>query len=70
MVKQAYQPAIGKQDLHLKDMRLILALGARLDCPLPLISLNAQAVASEISKGRAAWDNSGIMAFYGELANL
>jgi 2-hydroxy-3-oxopropionate reductase len=70
MVREAYLPAIGKQDLHLKDMRLILALGARLNCPLPLISLNAQAVASEISKGRAQWDNSGIMAFYGELANL
>jgi 3-hydroxyisobutyrate dehydrogenase-like beta-hydroxyacid dehydrogenase len=70
MVKQAFLPAIGKQDLYLKDMQLILALGTRLNCPLPLISLNAQAVASEISKGRAEWDNSGIMAFYSELANV
>jgi hypothetical protein len=29
-----------------------------------------QAVESEISKGREAWDNSGIMAFYRELANI
>jgi len=70
MVKREFLPAIGKQDLYLKDMQLVLGLGARLNCPLPLISLNFQAVASEIAKGRAEWDNSGIFAFYSELANL
>lgn len=69
MVNRQYVPALGRQDLHLKDIRLILALGERLNCPLPLISLNAQAVASEMAKGRAEWDNSAIMAFYSELAN-
>jgi 3-hydroxyisobutyrate dehydrogenase-like beta-hydroxyacid dehydrogenase len=70
MVKRQFLPAIGKQDLYMKDMQLILALGARLNCPLPLISLNAQAVASELSKGRAEWDNSSIISFYSELANV
>jgi len=70
MVKKNFVPPIGRQILHLKDIRLILALGARLNCPLPLITLNAQAVASEISKGRAEWDNSDIISFYSELANI
>lgn len=70
MVKKDFVPPLGRQSLHLKDIRLILALGARLNCPLPLIALNAQAVASEISKGRAEWDNSDIISFYSELANV
>jgi 3-hydroxyisobutyrate dehydrogenase-like beta-hydroxyacid dehydrogenase len=70
MISKNFQPAIGRQDLYLKDMQLALDLGSRLHCPLPLISLNAQAVASEIAKGRAHWDNAGIAAFYSELANI
>jgi len=45
-------------------------MGARLDCPLPLLSMNVQALASEVSKGRSQWDSANIVSFYNELANI
>jgi 3-hydroxyisobutyrate dehydrogenase-like beta-hydroxyacid dehydrogenase len=53
-----------------KDARLILALGAKLDCPLPLMSLYVQAMASEVSKGKTSLDPATIIDFYRELANI
>lgn len=70
MVREQFLPPIGTLATHYKDVRLMLELGAQLDCPLPLLSLNAQALASEISKGRGHWDSSDIVMFYKELANL
>lgn len=70
MVNKQFLPPIGHLAVHYKDVRLMLALGASLDCPLPLLSLNAQALASEISKGRGEWDSSDIINFYNELANV
>ena len=70
MVNRQFLPAAGKLAFYYKDVRLMLALGAKLDCPLPLISLHAQALASEVSKGRAEWDSADIISFYNELANL
>lgn len=70
MVEKRFLPPAGHLSIHYKDVRLMLALGARLDCPLPLTSLNAQALASEICKGRGEWDSSDIISFYSELANI
>jgi len=70
MVNKQFLPAAGHLAIHYKDVRLMLALGARLDCPLPLTSLDAQALASEICKGRGEWDSSDIISFYSELANI
>jgi 2-hydroxy-3-oxopropionate reductase len=70
MVEKRFLPPAGYLSTHYKDVRLMLAFGARLDCPLPLISLNAQALASEICKGRGEWDSSDIISFYESLANL
>lgn len=70
MVNRQFLPAAGKLAFYYKDVKLMLALGARLDCPLPLISLHAQALASEVSKGRSEWDSADIISFYNELANL
>jgi len=70
MVNRHFVPPEGPLAMHYKDVRLMLALGAKLDCPLPLLSLNAQALASEISKGRGEWDTSDIISFYDELANI
>lgn len=67
MVQQNFLPPIGTLATHYKDVRLMLQLGAQLDCPLPLLSLNAQALASEISKGRGHWDSSDIIMFYNAL---
>jgi 3-hydroxyisobutyrate dehydrogenase-like beta-hydroxyacid dehydrogenase len=70
MVNSDYLPPIGHLAIHYKDVRAMLALGASLDCPLPLLAINAQALASEMAKGRGEWDSSAIMMFYKELANI
>jgi 3-hydroxyisobutyrate dehydrogenase-like beta-hydroxyacid dehydrogenase len=70
MVNRQFLPAAGKLGFYYKDVRLMLALGARVDCPLPLISLHAQALASEVSKGRGEWDSADIISFYNELAGF
>lgn len=70
MVKKQFLPPASRLASSYKDARLILALGARLDCPLPLISFTVQAMASEISKGRKEWDPATIISFYSELANV
>ena len=70
MVKKQFLPPAGHLAIHYKDVRLMLDLGAKLDCPLPLLSLDAQALASEICKGRGEWDSSDIISFYNELANI
>ena len=70
MVNRHFVPPEGPLGMHFKDVQLMLALGAKLGCPLPLLSLNAQALASEISKGRGDWDTSDIISFYDELANI
>lgn len=70
MVNKQFLPPASRLASSYKDARLILALGARLDCPLPLISFTVQAMASEVSKGRREWDPATIISFYNELANL
>lgn len=70
MVNKQFLPPASRLASSYKDARLILALGATLDCPLPLISFTVQAMASEVSKGRREWDPATIISFYNELANL
>jgi 2-hydroxy-3-oxopropionate reductase len=70
MIEKDFLPPEGKIAFHLKDVRYILDLGRRLNFPLPLSGLHAQALASEVAKGRGEWDNSDIISFYEELANL
>ncbi len=68
MVEKRFHPPAGKLRIYLKDVRAMLALGERLNCPLPLIGLHAQALASEVAKGRGEWDSADIISFYDELA--
>jgi 3-hydroxyisobutyrate dehydrogenase-like beta-hydroxyacid dehydrogenase len=68
MVDKEFLPPEGKLAFHLKDVRLILELGARLNFPLLLSSLHAQALASEVAKGRGDWDNADIISFYEDLS--
>jgi 3-hydroxyisobutyrate dehydrogenase-like beta-hydroxyacid dehydrogenase len=70
MVNRQFLPPAGHMAVFRKDVQLMLDLGARLDCPLPLISFHAQALASEISKGRGDWDTSAIISFYDGIANI
>jgi len=70
MVKRNFAKPASELSTSYKDSRLILGLGAKLDCPLPLMSLYVQALASEISKGRKHLDPATIIQFYSELAGF
>ena len=67
MIEADFLPAEGKLAFHLKDVRLMLDLGNRLNVPLLLTSLHAQALASHVAKGRGEWDNAAIISFYKDL---
>jgi 3-hydroxyisobutyrate dehydrogenase-like beta-hydroxyacid dehydrogenase len=70
MVKKNFLKPASALSTSYKDSRLILALGAKLDCPLPMMSLYVQALASEVSKGKSHLDPATIISFYSELANI
>jgi hypothetical protein len=40
------------------------------NAPLILSGLHAQALRSEVAKGRGEWDNADIISFYQDLANV
>ena len=67
MIKREYEPPLGKLAFHLKDVRVIQNLAARLEFPLMLSGLHGQALASQVAKGRGEWDNAAIMDFYRDL---
>ena len=67
MVKRKLEPASGKLAFHLKDVRLMLDLATRLNFPLPLTSLHAQALTALTAKGRGEWDNASIISYYDDL---
>jgi len=69
MVEGDFLPPEGKLSFHLKDVGLMLDLGHRMNAPLILSSLHAQALRSEVAKGRGEWDNADIISFYEDLAN-
>ncbi len=68
MIQKDFVPPEGKIAFHLKDVQLMLDLGKRCHFPLFLSSLHAQALTSEVAKGRGEWDNSDIISFYDDLA--
>ena len=67
MIESDFIPAEGKLGFHLKDVRLMLDLASRLNFPLILSSMHAQALASQVAKGHGEWDNAAIIAFYRDL---
>jgi len=70
MVRRNFLKPASTLSTSYKDSRLILALGAKLDCPLPLMSLYVQALASEVAKGKTSLDPATIIDFYRDLANI
>lgn len=70
MVRRDFSKPASTLVTSYKDSRLILALGAKLDCPLPMMSLYVQALASEVSKGKTGLDPATIISFYDQLANI
>lgn len=70
MVKKQFLPPASELSTSYKDARLILELGARVHCPLPMMGLYVQALASEVAKGHTHLDPATIISFYSDLANL
>ena len=68
MVEEDFLPPEGKLAFHLKDVRLMLDLAGRLDVPLVLSSMHAQALTTQVAKGRGEWDNAAIISFYKDIA--
>jgi len=68
MVEEDFLPPEGKLAFHLKDVHLMLQLGRRLDVPLVLSSMHAQALTTQVAKGRGEWDNAAIISFYKDIA--
>ena len=68
MIEKDFLPPEGKLAFHLKDVRLMLDLGHRVNAPLLLSSLHAQALRSEIARGRGEYDVSDIISFYDDLS--
>jgi 2-hydroxy-3-oxopropionate reductase len=68
MIEKDFLPPEGKLAFHLKDVRLMLDLGHRVNAPLFLSSLHAQALRAEIAKGRGERDISAIWSFYEDLS--
>jgi len=69
MVAADFLPAEGKLAFHLKDVHLMLDLGRRLNFPLLLSSLHAQALTSLVAGGKGDWDNAAIISFYRDFVN-
>ena len=67
MIAADFLPAEGKLAFHLKDVHLMLDLGRRLNFPLLLSSLHAQALTSLVARGKGDWDNAAIISFYRDL---
>jgi 3-hydroxyisobutyrate dehydrogenase-like beta-hydroxyacid dehydrogenase len=70
MIHKRFKPPASEMSTSYKDARLILALGAQFDCPLPMMSLATQIFASEAAKGHTDRDPATIIEFYNEIANL
>ena len=68
MITKDFLPPESRLAAHLKDVRLMLELGHRVNAPLFLSSLHAQALRAEIAKGRGDVDISGIISFYEDLS--
>jgi 3-hydroxyisobutyrate dehydrogenase-like beta-hydroxyacid dehydrogenase len=70
MVEEDFLPPEGKLAFHLKDVRLMLDLAGRLDVPLVLSSIHAQALTTQVAKGRGEWDNAAIISFYKDITGV
>jgi len=69
MIAAEFLPAEGKLAFHLKDVHLMLDLGRRLNFPLLLSSLHAQALTSLVAREKGDWDNAAIISFYRDFVN-
>ena len=67
MVNRQFYPPIGHMTTHYKDVQLMVSYANKLQCPVPVISFTAQALASEMSKRPGDRDSSAVICFYDDL---
>jgi len=67
MVNRQFYPPIGHMTTHYKDVQLMVSYASKLQCPVPVISFTAQALASEMSKRPGDRDSSAVICFYDDL---
>jgi len=70
MIENDFLPPEGTLSSHRKDVQLMLEMGTRLNQPLFLSSLHAQALAAQVAKGRGNWDISALISFYNDLSDV
>ena len=62
MIAGEYEPPTASVEMFRKDLALIGALAASLDCPVPLLSASAQIYAAASAQGRNLQDAGSVMA--------
>ncbi len=70
MVENDYSDATMKVEVWQKDMAIIGAFAASLDCPTPLFSASAPFYTAAMASGRAREDTASVCAVLGEMAGL
>ena len=70
MVTGRYDDATMKVDVFQKDMKIINAFAAELQCPTPLLSAAAQIYTSALAGGRAKQDTASVCAIWAEMAGM
>jgi putative dehydrogenase len=70
MVAGDYDEATMKVDVFQKDMKIITAFAAELQCPTPLLSAAAQIYTSALAGGRAKQDTASVCAVLEEMAGV
>ena len=70
MVDRSYEPATMKNDVWRKDMDLIAAFAADLDCPTPLFSATEGIYAGTRAQGMGTFDTAAVNAVLENMAGL
>jgi len=70
MVAEDYADATMKVEVWQKDMKIIAAFAAALDCPTPLFAASAPIYAAAMAAGRAREDTAAVCAVLGEMAGI
>ena len=70
MVAEDYSDATMKVEVWQKDMAIIGAFAAALDCPTPLFSAAAPIYTAAMASGHAREDTASVCAVLGEMAGF
>ena len=69
MIKDSYEPAAMKFDVHMKDISLILDFARESQCPTPLMAAAVPFYAAALAQGRGNEDTAGLFGVLKRLAS-